>query len=121
MPNAALEFEHLFCDSTEPIEQEVPDGQDYFAKFFKDAEYDAGAGGDGHAAKLAVESARIDARAKSIFQKIAEDAAAKTDASLLNKRGTTVEETVYASGRIVVAELEDGVVVRTFTKNAEQA
>jgi hypothetical protein len=119
----ALEFEHLFFDSTEPIEEADSDGPHFLEKFFSDAEYDAGAGGDGHAAKLAIESARIDARAKTIFQKIADAAATKTaaDSGRLEKRAARTEITRYTNGTEVHAELdENNQVIRTFTKNAGQ-
>jgi hypothetical protein len=119
-PQVALEFESLF---EVDVDQEVSnDGPDFVAKFFQDAEYDVGVG-DGHAAALAIESARIDARATAVYKKIADAAATKTtdDPGRLEKRAngkvSRVEITRYTNGTEVHAELDSSnQVIRTFTK-----
>ena len=116
-PQVALQFESLFAVD---VEQELPDEQgDFVGKFFADALLDTALGGEGHAAKLRAESSRIDERAKTIYRKIADAAATpkvSSDPKNLNKRasGKTIEETVYPSGAKVIAELENGIVVRTY-------
>jgi hypothetical protein len=104
----------LFTDLVRPLEPDVDmEGDDALHKFMATAEIDAAIGQ--HAAAFRKETASIDERARSIYRKIAASAQASSQA--LEKRSkTTIEETHYASGTVVVAELENGVVVKTYMK-----
>ena len=122
MPSkAAAEFEFMFEDSTEPIEQETSDGPDFFTKFFADAELGQALGGTEHVTGLEKEIAVIDARTKAVYKSIASTAKAGGPAQTLEKRAkTTIEETRFPlSGAAVIAELENGVVVKTYLRDPE--
>jgi hypothetical protein len=100
----------------------VPDGLE---KFFKDAEFAAAAGGVEHVENLEAQTASVNTRAEQIYKTIADDAEKKVtaDPQSLAKRDSgkvaRVETTKYASGREVIAEIdEDGAVIRVYTKEA---
>jgi hypothetical protein len=122
-PNIPLEFSDVLGSVNETEEAaSVPDPVEHF---FKVAELGAllgpGASGQQHAHNLEVEAEERNAAVASHYRKIAQAAARKmpgADGNSLAKRaGKTIEETVYPSGTTVVAELENGVVVKTYVKD----
>jgi hypothetical protein len=107
----------LFTDLVRPLEPDVDmEGDDALSKFMRQAPLDAAIGRQ-HAVAFRAEVAPIGNRAADIYKTLAASDQASSQA--LEKRSkTTIEETHYASGTVVVAELENGVVVKTYMKDA---
>jgi hypothetical protein len=76
--------------------------------------------GFAHVEAFTQETAERNADVAARYRKIANEAAKKDPAgggnSLAKRAGKTIEETVYPSGATVIAELENGVVVKTYVK-----
>ena len=119
-----LELKEILGSANDELPDVEPDAPDAFDKFLDEAAL-AGATNMGKSAAQHVEGfraevARLDAPLKTHFAKLASAAtparSAPADPTRLEKRanGKTIEETVYPSGAKVVAEMMDGLVVKTY-------
>ena len=115
-----LELKEILGAADDELPDVEPDAPDAFDSFLETAAL-AGATNMGKSAAQHVEGfraevARLDAPLKTHFAKLASAATPAADPTRLEKRanGKTIEETVYPSGAKVVAEMMDGLVVKTY-------
>jgi hypothetical protein len=99
---------------------------DFVADFIANAQYDAGAGEPGHAAKLAAETAVITQRAEAIYKGIAAKVTgaspwhslAKNTPAYATQKVVRLEVTKYATTEVVAEIGEHGEVIRTYARDA---
>ena len=123
--NSSLEFRLAYdVAGDDPPLPETVEEPDFLDKFRATAELAAVAGGFESAELFQRETSRINAHHKAIYKTIAA-AEAKAEKNIpaggsLAKRasGIVIEETTYPSGASVIAELENGVCIKTYIKEA---
>jgi hypothetical protein len=119
---SSLEFRLAFDSALDDAAMPDPEVPDFLDKFRATAELAAVAGGFETAELFQRETANINAQHRTIYKRIAaaeakaEKKSPAGDSLAKRASGITIEETVYPSGAVVVAELENGVCIRTYTK-----
>jgi|HubBroStandDraft_6_1064221.scaffolds.fasta_scaffold1458208_1 hypothetical protein len=129
MKNVDLDFVFGSDDAPMPlprfeaVTQGNEDAQNPFENFFRDAVIAAAVGGDEEFDKFKSASANVSEKFAERYRKIAHEAEHKTTAPIAaavveTRRCVKKERTVYPSGGVVVAELDQhGVAIRTYQED----